>query len=305
MADVPSFEKVVLQGIGKFERATGLDQVAATQFQSLESRSNWALITFVRKLGDVLGMAPNLTFVGVSQGQVLGTASIILLHKTGYIMGVATDPSARRRGIATHLLEQAHLAAQKRGRAWLALDVESENEAAARVYQRLGYREKAVFSWYTGQPPVMNANVTGIVNEVPNSRMGEVASWVAHNQTPAIHEAFPATKRRLSHFEIVTKLPGSPVKTWELSGSGRTAAVVRGSYLPAIKAGYVIPASPDQALPADSLVALLTPAASWLRSLGATRMVVPIPEPTDSYTPTMAALGLTKAVSTALMIRPA
>jgi ribosomal protein S18 acetylase RimI-like enzyme len=301
--DVPSFEKVVLQGTGRFERATGLEQLASSQLQPLERRSTWALLTLIRKVGNAIGVVPNLTFVAVSQGEVLGTASVILFPRTGYILGVVTDPSARRRGIATHLLEQTRLAAQRRGRSWLALDVESENEAAISLYEKLGFQEKARFSWYAGEPPATTATLVGAAKEVPESRMDNVISWVAHGQVPAIRDALPATRRRLSHFEIVTKPPGSPVKTWELSSSGQTLAVVRASYIPIIRTGYAIPASLDPGIPGDSLTSLMGPVTVWLRSLGAARMMVTLPEPADRWTPPLTALGLTKVVSTTFMLR--
>ena len=91
----------MLQSLGAWERATGLGQVSVAQLQSFRHLSIWALFTFMR----ALGRAPIRIFVGVDRGQVLGTASVLLLRNAGYIVGVATDSDARDRGIATHPLE--------------------------------------------------------------------------------------------------------------------------------------------------------------------------------------------------------
>ena len=299
-ADFPSFEKVMLQSVGALERATGLDQLGLAQLQPLSHRSIWTLFTLIR----ALGRAPIRIFVGVDRGQVLGTASVLFLPSAGYIVGVATDSAARGRGIATHLLERTHILAQRKSKSWLLLDVDSENETAIRVYRRLGYEERARFCWYVGSTPTTSANPAGTATEVDRSEMSEVAAWVDRNQPPAIRDPMPATRRRLSHFEIILRLPRTPARTWKLSSSGQTTAVMRGSYLPTVRTGYVIPAAWDPALSGDSLLSLVTPAVSWIRSLGATRTVIVVSDPPGAWEPAMAVLGLPKVVSSTLMVRP-
>jgi len=299
-ADFPSFEKVMLQSVGALERATGLDQFGLAQLQQLHHRGIWTLFTFMR----ALGRAPIRIFVGVDRGQVLGTASVLLLPNAGYIVGVATDSPTRGRGIATHLLEQTRILAQRKDKSWLLLDVESENETAIRVYRRLGYEGRARFGWYVGSTPTMSTNPAGTAMEVNRSEMSEVAAWVDHNRPPTIRDPMPTTSRRLSHFEIMLRMPRTPARTWKLSSSGQTTAVVRGSYLPTVRTGYVIPAAWNPALSGDSLLSLVTPAVSWIRSLGATRTVVVVSDPPGAWEPAMAALGLPRVVSSTLMVRP-
>lgn len=303
-SDLPSFERVVLQSMGEIERATGLDQASISLYQSLRGRGTWTLFTILRSLGGTLGLAPNRIFVGVERGKVLGTATVIMLSDTGYLVGVATDSSARGRGIATHVLEQVRISSQKRGQRWLALDVESENEPAIRVYRRLGYEERARFSWYVGPTPAMEEVPAGAVREVHKSRVKEVAAWVARKQPPGVREPFPATPRRLSHLELITRTPRSPMKTWELSSSGQTVAVVRGSYLQLPKTGFVILPTWDAALPMNSPPSLIAPAANWFRSLGASRTVVIVPDSLGAWEQAMTGLGLRRATSSLLMVRP-
>jgi ribosomal protein S18 acetylase RimI-like enzyme len=299
-ADLPSFEKVMLQGLSTWERATGLGQVSIAQLQSFRRRGFWTLFTLMR----AVGRAPIRIFVAVDRGQVLGTASVLLLSNAGYIVGVVTDSAARGRGIATHLLEQTHLVTQRKSKPWLLLDVDSGNATALRVYRRLGYEERALFGWYVGPTPVTSANPNDTVTVVDRSQMSEVTAWVDHNRPPEIRDPIPATGRRLSHFETITRLPRTPVRTWRLSSSGQTTAVVRGSYLPSVRTGYVIPAAWDPALSGDSLFSLVMPGVSWIRSFGATQAVVVVPDPPGAWKPAMAALGLPKAVLSTLMVRP-
>jgi ribosomal protein S18 acetylase RimI-like enzyme len=298
-ADLPSFEQVMLQGLGAWEQATGLGQVSMVQFQSFRNRGIWALFAFMRAMGRV----PIRIFVGVNRGQVLGTASVLFLPNYAYIAGVVTDSAVRGRGIATQLLERTHALAKQKGKPWSALDVDSENESAIRVYRRLGYQERARFAWYVGPTPLASASSNHTVTEVPRSQMSEVAAWVDRNRPPAVRDPIPATGRRLSHFETITRLPRTPVGTWKLTSAGQTAAVVRGSFLPSVRTSYVILAAWDPGLTGDSLLSAVAPAVNWTRSLGATRMVVAVSEPLDMWAPAMAAMGLQKVISSVLMVR--
>ena len=298
-ADLPSFEKVVLQGLGALERATGLDQTSLTQIQSLRRWGIWALLTLLR----ALGQAPIRVFVAIERGEVVATASVLLLSETGYVAAVATDSAARGRGIATHLLEQARTLTHRKGRAWLALDVEAQNETAIRVYRRLGYAETARFGWYVGSTPSAGAPIEGTATEVPRSKRAELAAWVDRLRPPAIHDPLPATARRLSHLEISFGTPQTRVKTWRLSGGGEIVGVVRAIYSPKTQTGFVIPAGWDPAASGTALRDLVTPAVTWLQTLGTPRTVVVVPDPPGTWEPVLAALGLPKAVSTTLMVR--
>jgi ribosomal protein S18 acetylase RimI-like enzyme len=283
--------------MGKLERSTGLDQLAISQFKSLHRTGIWAILTLLR----AMGRPPIRIFVGVHQGQVLGTASVIMLEKAGYILGVATDSASRGRGIATHLLERLCLEAQRKGKPWVALDVESDNETALRVYRRLGFEEKVQFSWYVGSA---SATDTGsAATEVHGSQSAEVADWVNRNLPPAIRDPLPATPRKLTHLEVFTRVTRAQVGTWRLPSSGQTVGVLRGCYLPAINTGFAFPIAGDSALPPESLLVLIEPAVRWFHSLDVARTVAVIQDPPGEWEPVLTTLGLSRAVSTILMVR--
>ena len=287
--------------MGAFEKATGLDESIDTVYQYFHRRSVWTLYAFAR----ALGRPPVQVFVAVGQGRVLGTASLALLPKAGYVFAVGTDSAYRGRGIASRLLEQAHRATRDRGIRWTALDVESDNETAIRVYRRLGYEQTARFNWYVGPTPHRTTQTAVAATEVPESRMKEVVAWVNLHQLPALLDPLPATNRMLSHLENVTQLPGAPkARTWLLASSGQPAAVARGTYLPTVHTGFVLPVGWDPAISVDSLLSLASPVIDWSRSLGAARTVVAIPGSPGAWEHVVASLGLSYAVSTTLMVRP-
>ena len=299
-SDIPSFEGVMRQGLGELERATGLDRLSEEQAGYLQRRTVWTLFSVTRRLG----LAPIGIYVGADKGRVLGTASVVLLPNAGYVMGVATDLESRGHGIATALLEVIHAVIRRKGRPWSALDVESDNETAIRVYKRLRYEEKARYGWYVGTAPDASGTPARQATEVGDARMKEAAAWVDRNRPSSVREPLPATRQRLSHFEVVTRMSGAPAKTWNLASSGRIEGVVRASYLPTIQVGYVIPSAWDPSLPEESMLSLLDMPMRWIRGLGANRVVVIVPDPAGPWERTVLGYGLRKAVSSTLMTRP-
>jgi GNAT superfamily N-acetyltransferase len=300
-ADLPSYEKVLYQGLGTLEHAIGLERSVVTMIQSLRGRGFWTLFVLLRWLG-----VPIIRiFVAVERGQVLGTASLLWLRKTGVVLGVATDAAARGRGIATHLLAGMPALAQRKGRAWLALDVAAENATAIRVYQRLGYTESRRYAWYVGPPPELALASEETPTELTGPKLRTAAIWVNDQQDAEIRPLFPVTEKSFSHLEVIFQVPRTQVKSWELSASGEPTGVVRAYYSPLTETGFVLPAAWSPTLSAGSLQSLVTPAIQWIRSLGAARLVLVLPEPSPSWEPVLANFGLTKSEVSILMVRSA
>jgi len=298
--DLASFDQLIVQGMGKLERSTGLDELALALFQSLHNPGVWTFL----KILEGLGRAPIKVFVGVDNGRVLGTASVIMLERSGYVAGVATDSQARRRGIASHLLERIHLEVQQERKEWAVLDVETENETAISLYRKLGYVQTAVFGWYVGPTPETVAPGNG-VSPVSGSQMAEVADWVRRNLPVSIADPLPPTKKRLSYVETVIRGPRTPIKTWRLTHSGETRAVVRACYFDRIRTGFMLPLAFDSVPTVEPLTSLFAPAVQWVRSSGGTRLVATFPVPSRGLEQSMEALKMPLTVSTALMVRPA
>ncbi|MFZ3355623.1 MAG: GNAT family N-acetyltransferase [Thermoplasmata archaeon] len=298
-ADLPSFEKVFLQGLGALERAIGIERSMVSLVQSLRRRGLWTLFVLVR----ALGLPTIRIFVAVERGQVVGTTSLLWLKKTAVVVGVATDAAARGRGIATHLLNRMPSLAQRKGRAWLALDVDAENSAAIRVYQKLGYQDSGRSAWYIGPLPESTPLGGTMPTEVPRSRIREVAKWADLRQEPAVRQLFPITEKTFSHLEVIFQVPHTQTTTWELASTGVTLGVVRGYFSSVTGSGFVLPAAWNPDLSGDVLHALVTPVIQWVRSLGAARLVVIVPEPSPSWEPVVANLRLAKVDVSILMTR--
>jgi len=81
-------------------------------------------------------------YVWIEEGRVVGNLSLQSGLRDGerwYISNVAVAPACRGRGIAQALVEAALEEAQREGGDWATLQVEADNEAACRLYARLGF----------------------------------------------------------------------------------------------------------------------------------------------------------------------
>lgn len=299
-ADLPSFEQVIVQGLGNLERSTGLDELSLGQFQSLHRPLVWVLFNLLR----TLRRESIKVFVGVEQRRVLGTASVIMLRECGYVVGVATDSRARNRGIATKLLERIHLEVEKQGKSWAALDVESDNETAIRLYRKLRYEEVEEFGWHVGPVPSPAGVHAGGAYLVEGSQLDEVAAWVNSNLPASIAGPLPSTRNRLSHLEIAIRGPGMQVRTWRLGSRGGNQAVVRVIYLERVKTAFMLPLAFESAPTDQPLDLLFLPALDWVRSLGGARVVVAFPHNWEALAGVINSFKLPKVVSTKLMVRP-
>lgn len=65
-----------------------------------------------------------------------------------HLLNLTVHPDHRRRGHAQHLLHELVLWARAEGLAWIWLEVRVSNEAARRLYERLGFEEAGLRRGY-------------------------------------------------------------------------------------------------------------------------------------------------------------
>lgn len=73
------------------------------------------------------------------RGELLGWAGILIAGDQAEILTVGVVPVARRRGIATELLDVLVQRARERGARELFLEVRVDNDPAQRLYEREGF----------------------------------------------------------------------------------------------------------------------------------------------------------------------
>jgi ribosomal-protein-alanine N-acetyltransferase len=97
----------------------------------------WSRAAYRAELADVR----NRRYVAAEdhQGALLGWAGVLIGGEQAEILTVGVIPNARRRGIATTLLDELVVRAVHGGARELFLEVRVDNEAARRLYEKEGF----------------------------------------------------------------------------------------------------------------------------------------------------------------------
>ncbi len=301
-SDIPSYLTVVLQGVGKLERATGLDRSAEKMVRSLSRRSFWTLL----RLFQLIGRPVAQIFVTVDGNRVVGTGTLLRLRKTAYVAGMATEAEYRGRGIASHLLSLLQQDAARRHQEWLVLDVDSDNETAIGVYRRAGYREAARFTWYvrTGVPPNTSPLPPG-TRPATEAELEEVTPRLNEARTPDYRAALPSTPRRLAHNEVLANAFRSRKKTWILRTLSGSPLVLRASFAPdrEVPMGVYFPLGGPTPPTPEEAAAVLDRGTEWLRPQAPTTCLAVVPEPTGVMGAALELLGFQGVASSMTMVR--
>ncbi len=81
-------------------------------------------------------------------GRLAGYMIISRYVDAWHVMNIAVDPEFRRRGIATALLERLFELTEDESRRGYTLEVRVSNDAAIKLYERLGFRSRGIRRGY-------------------------------------------------------------------------------------------------------------------------------------------------------------
>ena len=85
--------------------------------------------------------------VAVAGGQLLATCRLVIVGRTVQFSRLAVQRSARRRRVATALLEEAEAESRTAGAARIVLHAQTY---ARSLYERVGYRPRGAMFWEAG-----------------------------------------------------------------------------------------------------------------------------------------------------------
>jgi ribosomal protein S18 acetylase RimI-like enzyme len=297
-SDLPAYAKLLPIAIGDLERSTGLDQNADALSAALARWPIWILIRFSQFFGRPI-LRVHVAADGV---RLVGTATLLNMRSAGYVVGVATDPEYRGRGIASQLLDRLRSEAAERHRPWITLDTESANETALRVYRRAGYREIGRFNWFR------RADLPNFAGSpVPPATPKELKDFLAPlnaSRGADYRSALPARPRLLTHLELMFQVGRAPQRTWIRAGGIGAPEAVRAYFVPPTRMGVIFPMTCEPDPAEETLAPLIRSSVEWLRPREPTNCLVVVPEPVGRIGPFLEQLGFASVVSSTVMGRP-
>lgn len=139
MKPLPAFEYVAMNSL----RISPASPEHLDALESLENRSFKGDRLSRRRLQHWIKARNGILLVALNETQALVGYGLVLLHKGTrlarlYSLAIATE--ARGTGIGEQLLTALEHATMERGRFYMRLEVATNNTAAIRLYERLGYR---------------------------------------------------------------------------------------------------------------------------------------------------------------------
>lgn len=145
-------------------------------------------------------------FVYLQDGRLVGNASLIPYFVKGrrffLIANVAVHPDYRRQGIACRLTERAIEFAREKGTPSTWLHVREDNFGAVRLYQSLGFLERAVRTTWISQPDYLpGESPPGMRFITPDSRL-----WPVYQ--PWLQQGYPQELSWHIPFRASTLDPG-------------------------------------------------------------------------------------------------
>jgi ribosomal protein S18 acetylase RimI-like enzyme len=242
--------------------ALTIDEEGQSYLQQMRRASrNNEFLRWAGKVADSTSL-PLSGFVWEENGRIVGNASLVYQsfkgRKIAMIANVATHPDYRRRGIGRAVTEQAMAHARQKGAHELWLQVRDDNPTAIKIYNDLGFMERARRTTYnlktvTDLHPPFQPDHTDTSIRVSNMRPN-LHDWPLQHEW--LMQAHPDELRWYSHWDWDTLAPGLwhslyrafieyDIRQWAAYQGGKLTATV--SWSPNIRASTMlwVAASPD------------------------------------------------------------
>jgi ribosomal protein S18 acetylase RimI-like enzyme len=180
---------------------------------------------------------PLYGYVWEQNNRIVGNLSLIPFYRSGVwrylIANVAVHPDYRRQGIGRYLTEKAleHIQEQNVPAAWL--QVRADNEAAYKLYQTLGFVERARRStWQSSTNPIPFLPPSTSALQITNRTSGDwplQQNWLQENYPPEVSWNLPIQIRSLGPGVVPwlqRLLTGHPVQHWAARRSGKLVGTI-------------------------------------------------------------------------------
>ena len=123
-----------------------LEQVAAIE-KKTQPFAPWSESSFYNELEIPYGTFWVLTD-DETDAQVAGFIILHVIDGHAHLVTLSVAPEHRRKGFAEYLVRQAHREVSRQGAQVMSLEVRTRNEAAVKLYEKLGYTIRRIMPKY-------------------------------------------------------------------------------------------------------------------------------------------------------------
>lgn len=266
-------------------------------------------IRFLMALADLVRRPFAKFLVMDVDGHLAATTLLTFTPTTGYVSMVMVDDPYRRRGYAKKLLDAAARETRRTGRAWVVLDVLSDNAPAKQLYDALGYRRIQSMTFQSvdfpgpapsGPEPALPTGVRPLQKD-DGARLTELANAERPEEYRAV---LPAHPRQFFLSPLVSLGLESETAAWVVDRGHGPEAFLRATVSPATEAGNLTSPLIGPDVPPELATQLVAYAVDWVRRRGPTRVASEVPQYAVRGLAAMANLGFQPKLSAETMALP-
>ena len=172
----------------------------------------------LRAMNDAFDVDADASRVALRDGEPVGLANLALRGAEAWVGGVGVVPDARRGGVGEALMRALHEEARARGVMTIWLEVIEQNEAAARLYDKLGYEVVREVEVWTLPADETGGSATEVDAHDAHEHVRRVRTW---------REPWQRADATLAHYDDLRGLA--------TRGGGGAAVFRLGSALPLLQ----------------------------------------------------------------------
>ena len=262
----------------------------------------WWVLTFTRWLRAPVARL----LVAEDGGEPVGFVSVAFQRGHGLIGTLITDPSHRRKGIGSALMEAAEAATRARGDRVAVLEVNQDNEGARSLYQRRGYRLLFVNHWFEGslsdQPARLGAG-PWVARPATRGDLRQVRSFRRRSLPPSLVEILPPSSEDPGGIDRFARSKRGERHAWCLGPPEAPSGLVLAYTSPQGGLSFLSCPYVDSSTSEAQQDALLEAALDWLRSKKATRTVSALPSYSTRATAAVRRVGLVERLRSEFLFR--
>ncbi len=243
------------------------------------------------------------------QGRLVGTTLCTFPARAVYLSMVVVDPTARRRGYAKALLEQARANARRMRRRYMVLDVLADNAPARALYEgKLGYRPLRETNFMVRERPAdLGPPAATLPAGIRPFRKSDTTPLVAiaRRHTPSeVAEVIPVSRNIAGGSRTENRIMGGESAAWVVDRGHGPEALISASSSTDADAGNV--STPIVAETVDPTLVRehVRTALAWCGARGRVRALSSVPRYNLTARAALEAEGFRDALSVWTLYRP-
>lgn len=252
-------------------------------------------LRFILGLARLFGRPVLVVLIADVDGRVIGTTLLSFTPEAANVGGVVVDTSVRRQGHAQAMLRECDRLSRQYHRAYVVLDVLSQNDPALRLYERWGYQPLRDQVWLVRTlapdaalpPPTGTTRIRPFV-KTDGPRLANLDNAL---MPPEVRKIVPRHGGEFQVSGTARRILQSDAEAWVAEVDGQPAGFLRATASHVMQAAYLSSPLVGGDVPEPVARDLLLTGLRWIERHKAPRVLTAVPEHQWRLRPLLDSLG--------------